>query len=258
MTKWKKRLQGLFATSLALSCVGLWGIQFFLTPHANVWAEETEISAESEAVSPRVGLLVEKPSLTEESHYFFTVNNWVLDTDENYPVTTCFVKNNGQRVTVVNKTRYKQVAWSEETAVNYAYSTAVKDGVTYTSGSTYNTLSINHVYKGSFDALTSTIGMEENSIDYVTTKTIMYFSFSYHGTGFVDKVVTLPTTQSTGIVEYFSFYKGELALEIKNEGSVQGGTKYSFTIIRSAVDESPNFDYGSQMDVAPTCLLFGE
>lgn len=251
MTKWKKRLQGLFATSLALSCVGLSGIQFFLTPHANVWAEETEISAESEAVSPRFNEIVAAPVVQSETYNFFTRNTWTLYTKTNYTVTTDFRRDNQIVTSVVNQGRYVEYSWSDGTAVDYAYSYLVDNGETYQSEVTYVTAAASHTCLGSF----STFALGTSKF-FTTSSSTLYFTFGYPGVGtkgFEDRTVSLPVNGGDVSV-YFETYKGNLGLIIHEEELFN----YTITIFRNPGLGVETFGIGDCESVgSPVCLFYG-
>ena len=251
MTKWKKRLQGLFATSLALSCVGLSGIQFFLTPHANVWAEETEISAESEAVSPRFNEIVAAPVVQSENYNFFIINTWTLYTNSDYTVISDFRRENQIVTTLHNASRYVEFAWPNGTAVDYAYSYLVDNGVTYQSEVTYATAAASHTCLGSFSKLA--LGESE---PITTSSSTLYLTFGHPGVGtqgFDARTVSLPVNGGDVLV-YFNTYKGELGVTVHKEAAP---FKYSITIFSGPSLGNTNFEIGTQPIVSPICLFYG-
>ena len=252
MKKWKKRLQGLFATSLALSCVGLSGIQFFLTPHANVWAEETEISAESEAASPRFNEIVAAPIVQSETYNFFTINTWTLYTKTGYTVTTDFRRDNQIVTSVENQGRYVEYSWSDGTAVDYAYSYLVENGVTYQSEVTYVTAAASHTCLGEFSNISLT-----KSVEFITSSSTLYLTFGHPGVGtkgFEDRTVSLPVNGGDVLV-YFNTYKGELGLTVHKEAAP---FKYSITIFSGPSLGNANFGMGDEQTISsPICLFYG-
>lgn len=253
MTKWKKRLQGLFATSLALSCVGLSGIQFFLTPHANVWAEETEISAESEAVSPRFNEIVAAPVVQSETYNFFIRNTWTLYTKTGYTVGTDFRRDNQIVTTLHNASRYIEYSWSDGTAVDYAYSYLVDNGETYQSEVTYTTAAASHTCLGSF----STLALGTSKF-FTTSSSTLYFTFGYVGvgtSGFEDQSVTLPANGH--VLVYFDTYRGALGLSVRKEDNP---FEYSITVFQSPAIGNTNFEIGdwqAPTTTFPICLFYG-